>query len=157
MKERNYTSLTNIKLKLNVKQMLKSFWQLRLESVYSGSDRFFESDCMDIRFYETLRQVVGKKSDSFDCQPCCTQKTLINQAVGRYPELAHELYDAEGKLRRHIRIFVNNKDLSYRDQLLEIKVQKKDVIEIFPVVSGGIKNLPEVPKPPGGLPLGLDD
>ena len=48
---------------------------------------------MKIRFYATLRYVVGVKSDRFDYHPGCILKTSINQNVNRYPGLAHELYD----------------------------------------------------------------
>ena len=57
---------------------------------------------MKIRFYATLRYVVGVKSDRFDYHPGCILKTSINQNVNRYPGLAHELYDEEGNFRSHL-------------------------------------------------------
>jgi molybdopterin synthase sulfur carrier subunit len=92
---------------------------------------------MIIRFYATLRQVVGKKSDTFAYQPGCTLNTLLNQAIEKYPGLAQELYEEGGNLRGHIRIFINKKDLSYHRQFLEYDLGEDDEIDIFPAVSGG--------------------
>ena len=92
---------------------------------------------MIIRFYATLRQVVGTKADTFEYQPGCTLNDLLNLSIERYPGLADELFGEEDKLRGHIRIFINNKDRSYHDRLLEYKLEENDQIDIFTAVSGG--------------------
>lgn len=54
----------------------------------------------------------------------------------RYPGFHDRLYDAEGKLRQFINVYVNDSDIRF-SQGLETPVGERDEVSIVPAVAGG--------------------
>jgi molybdopterin converting factor small subunit len=66
----------------------------------------------------------------------CTALKAVQNAVEKYPALKFHVFDSEGKLRRHINLFVNDvnvKDLGGN----ETPVGEKDIVRILAAAAGG--------------------
>ena len=60
----------------------------------------------------------------------------LNNAVQKHPALKAQIFDSNGKLRRHINIFVN--DETIRDlNGLETKLKEEDRVTLLASISGG--------------------
>jgi len=92
---------------------------------------------MIVKFYATLRRVVGGSSAQFDLPEGATVRQLIAEMVRCYPALRHEMLDEQGELYRHVHIFVNSRDANHLEQGLDTPLSEKDVVGVFPAVGGG--------------------
>ncbi len=60
----------------------------------------------------------------------------LQDAVTRYPALKFHVFDSNGKIRRHINIFVNSQNI--RDlKGLKTKINEDDQIMLLASISGG--------------------
>lgn len=92
---------------------------------------------MQVSFYATLRQIVGKKTVHFDLPDGATIGELIQLFVAHYPGLKRELLDEHGNLYGHVHVFVNGRDVPYLEKRQDTVLKKDDVISVFPAVGGG--------------------
>ena len=60
----------------------------------------------------------------------------IEQLATKHPKLKKHLYDAEGKLRNFVNIYVNDKDIRYLEKE-ETGISDDDTLSIIPSVAGG--------------------
>jgi len=65
-----------------------------------------------------------------------TVSEALNDAVTQYPALKFHIFDSEGKVRRHINIFVNNQDIRGLNAL-ETRLEESDQIILMASISGG--------------------
>ena len=65
-----------------------------------------------------------------------TVAAILDELNGRYPGLADYLVDENGRLRRHVNIFIN-KELIKDRQTLSDPVSPSDQLHIFQALSGG--------------------
>ena len=66
-----------------------------------------------------------------------TALELVNIVVGRYPDLQAELLDAERRFQRHMKMFINGREVVYLEDQFDTIIQPEDKIDIFPPVGGG--------------------
>ena len=92
---------------------------------------------MKVNFYATYRQVVGGKTVEFPVSGEISVCQLIDQIVARFPKLRVELLDEQGKLYRHVHVFVNGRDAPYLAEGMQTILKPDDTINIFPAVAGG--------------------
>ena len=65
-----------------------------------------------------------------------TVSDVLKDAVAKYPALKIHIFDSEGKVRRHINIFVNSQNI--RDlNGLETRLEESDQIILMASISGG--------------------
>jgi molybdopterin converting factor small subunit len=60
----------------------------------------------------------------------------LNDAVEKYPALKAQIFDSNGKLRRHINIFVNDQSIRELDGL-DTKLKETDRVTLLASISGG--------------------
>lgn len=65
-----------------------------------------------------------------------TALEAVQSAVEKYPKFKFHVFDGEGKLRRHISLFVNDVHVRELDGN-ETEVGKKDVVSILAAAAGG--------------------
>ncbi len=65
-----------------------------------------------------------------------TVSDALQDAVLQYPDLRFHILDSEGKLRRHINVFVNDQNVRELDGL-ETKLNEADRITLLASISGG--------------------
>ena len=61
----------------------------------------------EVRFYATLRRIVGAKCVDIPVPAQPTAQSILDAVVARFPDLGPELIGADGKLSRHVHIFLN--------------------------------------------------
>lgn len=91
---------------------------------------------MDVRFYATLRPLVGGKNVHLDLAEDATVKDLLDTVTARFPELGAMIWTPEGTLGEYIKVFVNGREIRYL-QMLETPVPPDADVDIFPPAAGG--------------------
>ena len=91
---------------------------------------------VDVRFYATLRPIVGGRQVSFDLPEGATAKDLLKAACERYPALGPLIWTDGGELGEYIKVFVDGRDIRYL-QMLETPIPKSADVDIFPPAAGG--------------------
>ncbi len=81
-----------------------------------------------------LRQYAGGK-ESVEVKGRSIGEALAN-LTEQYPELKKHLFDAEGKLRNFVNIYVNDEDIRYQQQT-DTSLKEGDEISIIPSIAGG--------------------
>ena len=66
-----------------------------------------------------------------------TVKAVLANLVERYPEMGTKLFDAQGELRHHVNVFVDDEDIRYLDDLDTAVEAGKTVVALIPAVAGG--------------------
>ena len=88
-----------------------------------------------VRVPGPLRRLSGGESE------VTVEGATVGAALGdldtRYPGFRDRLYDADGRLRQFINVYVNDSDIRFT-QGLETPVGERDEVSIVPAVAGGI-------------------
>jgi sulfur-carrier protein len=95
---------------------------------------------MHVKFYATLRDVVGEKSVEFKLNDNPSVYQLIEEMIRCYPMLRQKMLDENGNLDSHIHIFINGRDVTYLENGFDTKLSPEDSVTIFPAVGGGSLN-----------------
>lgn len=91
---------------------------------------------MKVRFYATLREVVGRRSVQVSGSQAGTVRTLLDSLFAEHPSLEPRVLNESGELRRAVNIFVNGRSVRFL-QGLDTQLSPNDDIAIFPPVAGG--------------------
>lgn len=91
---------------------------------------------MKVRVYATLRPIIGGAEPALTTQPGQTMRELVDEMVGRWPDLRAEMLDGDGNLLRRISIMLNGRNIIYLDRLATV-IPESAKIDIFPPVGGG--------------------
>ena len=92
---------------------------------------------MKVRFYASLRAVVGAKTVELPLQEGGTVEDLAALAVEHHPELAPLLLDAEGALSGCVNVFVDGRSAIHLPDGLATRLTAEQQVDIFPAVAGG--------------------
>jgi sulfur-carrier protein len=92
---------------------------------------------MKVNFYATLRDIAGGKTTEFPADGILTAGQLLEAIVTRYPAMRRELLNDDGRLRGHVHLIINGRDVQFLEDDLETRLQSEDVINVFPAVGGG--------------------
>ena len=92
---------------------------------------------VQVKFFTTLREIVGKKEEQIKLSDSTTLETLLKQLSKKYGEDFEDyVYDELGKVRGHLQFLINGKSAS-TDQGMKTKLREGDEIAILPPVGGG--------------------
>ena len=89
-----------------------------------------------LRAFATLREVIGSRETAFAVPPGATVRGLLGKLCGTYPGLRGHLFDSAGRLKPHIIILKNGRNVASLRQL-ETPINEDDVIALFPPIAGG--------------------
>jgi molybdopterin synthase sulfur carrier subunit len=92
---------------------------------------------MIVNFFATLRLIVGAKSIEIALDRDETVEQVLNAIVHRFPELGKELFDEDGRLYRHVHVFVNGRDAAFLENGLCHILSDQDIVSLFPAIGGG--------------------
>ena len=92
---------------------------------------------MQVRFYATLRDLVGGKTAEIAVDHDITVRELLAAIIERFPGLRTQLLDENGNLYGHVHLFVNGRDAQFLISGLDTKMTPDDVVNVFPAVGGG--------------------
>ena len=90
---------------------------------------------MIIRFYATLRPLVGGRSVDLS-DPPETIGGLLARLADDYDGLRNQLFDEDGAVRRFVAIMVDGRDIRHLDGL-QSRIRPDSELDIFPPVAGG--------------------
>ncbi len=90
---------------------------------------------MIIRFYATLRPLVGGRSVDLE-NPPGTVAEILRRLCDEYEGLEGQLFDEDGTVRRFVAIMVDGRDIRHVEGL-HSRVSPESELDIFPPVAGG--------------------
>lgn len=91
---------------------------------------------MEVRFYATLRDIVGGRSVEVELEAGATMQELLHRLFEQFPKLKPRVIDEDGELRHAVNIFVNGRSIRFLEGL-DTELQPDDDLSIFPPVAGG--------------------
>lgn len=91
---------------------------------------------MEIRFYATLRPLVGGRSVALS-DPPPTVAGVLEQLVSEHEGLGERIFDEDGTVRRFVAIMVDGRDIRHLEGL-QTRVSETSELDIFPPVAGGV-------------------
>jgi sulfur-carrier protein len=89
-----------------------------------------------VRAYAALREVIGARETAFSLPSGETVGGLLENLCGTYPGLRGHLFDSAGRVKPHIIILKNGRNIASLQQLDTI-IDEDDVLALFPPVAGG--------------------
>jgi len=90
-----------------------------------------------VRFFTTLREIVGKKEEQIELSGSVTLEALLKQLSKKYgKDFEDYIYDELGNVRGHLQFLKNGKSAS-AEQGLKTKLGEGDQVAILPPVGGG--------------------
>ena len=92
---------------------------------------------MRVKFYATLREIVGGKEVDIPLNDAVTAQELFDKMIELYPALRKELLDDDGNMHGHVHFFINGRDIQFHDETWGKRIMPDDVITVFPAIGGG--------------------
>ena len=90
-----------------------------------------------IKFFTTLREIVGKEDEQMRISEPITLETVLKQLSRKYgTDFDDYVYDESGKAHGHLQFLINGKS-ALIGQGMKTKLQEGDEIVILPPVGGG--------------------
>jgi molybdopterin synthase sulfur carrier subunit len=92
---------------------------------------------VEVRFYATLRPLVGGRSVQVEDRADRTIWELLDELIARFPDLGPQLLESQRTLYRHVHVILNGRDAPYLERGLDTILGPADRVDIFPPVGGG--------------------
>ncbi len=90
-----------------------------------------------VKFFTTLREIVGKPQEQIELSEAVTVNELLQQLGEKYGEkFTRYVYTEKGKVRGHLHFLINGKSITTQ-QGLKTKLRENDILAILPPVGGG--------------------
>ena len=90
-----------------------------------------------VKYFTTLREIVGKKEERIRLSHSLTIEALLNQLSRKYGEEFEDyIYDSLGNVHGHLQFLINGKSSS-TEQGIKTKMREGDELAILPPVGGG--------------------
>lgn len=88
-----------------------------------------------VKFFANLRNVTKVKE--VEVEEAGNIELLLNKLVEMYgDQFRNAIFDDDGKLRKFFKILHNGRDIDF-EQGLKTKLEREDVVAIFPPAGGG--------------------
>ena len=91
---------------------------------------------MHVKFYATLRDLLGTRAIDLDLAGPAPLQQVLNDLAAIYPPLRDKLWDAQGNLSSQVHIILNGRPVEFLDGLAT-QVAPADTLSLFPPVGGG--------------------
>jgi MoaD family protein len=92
---------------------------------------------MIVRFYATLRPIVGGRTVELPGTADGTVSELLDRLVAAYPQLKDHVFEPDGTLAAHVHVIVNGRDIVHLPDKIMTPLRGDEKIDIFPPVAGG--------------------
>jgi molybdopterin synthase sulfur carrier subunit len=91
---------------------------------------------MKVKFYATIRDLVGGKEINLALAPNTTVRAVLRQLSAKYPELGQKLWDEDEVPRGYVKVLKEGRDIQHL-QGLDTTLAETDTLSLFPPVGGG--------------------
>ncbi len=91
---------------------------------------------MQVRFYATLRAIVGAKTIDVPLEPGATVRDLAETLVDAYPDLREHVFDETGAIGRTVHFMIDGRNARWLDGEATV-LESGQLIDVFPPVAGG--------------------
>jgi molybdopterin synthase sulfur carrier subunit len=92
---------------------------------------------VEVKFFTSLREITGKKTEEIMLQDTTTVQGLLTMLAEKYGKNFHEyVYTKNGKVQGFLSFLVNGKNINAMEGF-ETKLKQGDTIAILPPVGGG--------------------
>lgn len=92
---------------------------------------------MQVKYYATLRDAAGVKSETFELPKDANLSGLKTVLASTHPGFEGVLFNPNGEFYAHIQCFINNQSLVVFEKNPVIPLKDGDIISFFPAVEGG--------------------
>ncbi len=92
---------------------------------------------MQVRFYATLRAVVGSKTIDVDVPAGARAIDLARAIALRWPALADRLIDDRGGLSRQVHLLIDGRNVRWLPAGSSTRLHTDSTIDVFPPTAGG--------------------
>ena len=90
-----------------------------------------------VKFFTTLREIVGKREEQIEFSQVVTVEELLKQLTQKYGKKFKDyVYDEKGEVRSHLHFLINGQSTTTL-QDFKTKLREGDQIAILPPVGGG--------------------
>jgi molybdopterin synthase sulfur carrier subunit len=92
---------------------------------------------VEVKFFTSLREITGKKTDEIQIQNATTVEELLTLLSEKYGKNFHEyIYNKKGKVQGFLSFLINGKNINALEGF-NTKLKQGDTIAILPPVGGG--------------------
>jgi molybdopterin synthase sulfur carrier subunit len=91
---------------------------------------------LEVRFYATLRHIVGAKRIDVPLPDDATVLDLAQALVDRFPDLQEHVFDASGAIARSVHFMIHGRNARWLDGAATV-IEPHHTVDVFPPVAGG--------------------
>ena len=99
------------------------------------SDDYYSCMEIDLRFFATFREAVGRKDLSREFEDGTTVGEVLESLEAEYDDLEGQLLE-DGKVRPQLNVLKNGRNVVH-DEGVETELEDGDLLSVFPPVAGG--------------------
>ena len=92
---------------------------------------------MRIKFYATLRAIVGERELDLPLAEDATVRDLATLLVTRWPEMSEVVFDEHGELSRRVHVMIDGRSSRHLPEGSDTLLRNADQVDVFPAVAGG--------------------
>lgn len=92
---------------------------------------------MQVNFFATFRNIVGKKTVYFDLTDNIPVAEFLQAVIDAFPGLKKHLMAENGQLLPYVHLFINGHDVQLSSEAQQTPLHLDDKIDIFPPIAGG--------------------
>lgn len=105
---------------------------------------------MQVKFYATMRSVIGVPSLDVDDVRLDTIRKLISRLIEQYPEARFHLLDSDDQLRQDVPVFVDGRNPRLAPLGIDSPLNPDCVVSFFSPISSGRMNVEVLREPTFG-------
>jgi len=92
---------------------------------------------LEVRFFATLRAIVGGKTEAVSLPDDATVLDLARALAERHPDLAEHLFDEQGAIGPRVHFMIDGRSTRWLPERDGTRLHPGQVIDVIPPAAGG--------------------